>query len=141
MSLTEAIETARSREMDVMEIGKKDDISIVKILDYGKFLYRQKKQDQKQKQHGKAPDIKTIRLTYKIGDHDLEVKKKQIEKFAQDGHPLKISLMLRGRENHYGELAAAKIEKFIESIAEFYKADAPVKRTGNTFHAMLKPKK
>ena len=50
MSLTEAIETARSREMDVMEIGKKDDISIVKILDYGKFLYRQKKQEQKNKQ-------------------------------------------------------------------------------------------
>ena len=49
--------------------------------------------------------------------------------------------MLRGRENHYGDLAGAKMEKFIESIAEFYKADAPVKRAGNTFHAMLKPKK
>lgn len=111
------------------------------MLDYGKFLYRQKKQDQKAKQKGKAPDLKTIRITYKIGEHDLEVKKKQVEKFAEDGHPLKISLMLRGRENHYGELAGQKIEKFIESISEFYKADAPVKRAGNTFNALLKPKK
>lgn len=141
MSLAEALEKARSMEMDVMEIGQREDIVLVKIIDYGKFLYRQKKQDQKAKQKGKAPDLKTIRITYKIGEHDLDVKKKQVEKFSEDGHPLKISLMLRGRENHYGELAGQKIEKFIESISDFYKADAPVKRTGNTFNALLKPKK
>jgi len=110
------------------------------MLDYGKYLYRQKKQEQKQKQKGKAPDMKTIRITYKIGDHDLDVKKKQVEKFAADGHPLKVSLMLRGRENHYGELAQVKIESFIESIAEYYIPQAPVKRTGNTFSTILKVK-
>ncbi len=141
MLLTEAIAKARESEMDVMEIGQKGDVVLVKLLDYGKFLYRQKKQDQKAKQKGKAPDLKTIRITYKIGEHDLEVKKKQVEKFAEDGHPLKVSLMLRGRENHYGELAGQKMENFIESLSEFYKADAPVKRSGNTFNVMLKPKK
>lgn len=141
MSLSDALAQAKLSEMDLMEIWQKDDIVLVKMLDYGKFLYRQKKQDQKAKQKWKAPDLKTIRITYKIGEHDLEVKKKQVEKFAEDGHPLKISLMLRGRENHYGELAGQKMEKFIESISEFYKADAPVKRAGNTFNAMLKPKK
>lgn len=49
--------------------------------------------------------------------------------------------MLRGRENHYGEIAATKIDSFIESLADIYKADAPVKRSGNTFSAMLKTKK
>lgn len=85
--------------------------------------------------------MKTIRITYKIGDHDLEVKKKQVAKFAEDGHPLKVSLMLRGRENHYGDLALEKIESFVQSIEEFYTPHAPVKRSGNTFNVLLKVKK
>lgn len=141
MSLSEALQRARDEELDLMEMWKKDDITLVKIIDYGKFLYRQKKIDQKQKQKGKAPDMKTIRITYKIGEHDLDVKRKQVEKFANDGHPLKVSLMLRWRENHYGELAAKKIDSFIEDIAEFYTPHAPVKRSGNTFNVLLKVKK
>ena len=139
MTLDEALEKARSLELDLMEIGKKDDIVLVKMLDYGKFLYKQKKIDQKQKQKWKAAEMKTIRITYKIDEHDLVVKRKQAEKFAQDGNPLKVSLMLRWRENHYGELAAQKMQYFVDSISEIYKLDNPVKRMGNTFNAMLKP--
>jgi len=141
MSLSEALERARSEELDLMEMWRRDDITMVKIIDYGKFLYRQKKQQQKQQQKWKSPDMKTIRITYKIGDHDLDVKKKQVEKFAADGHPLKVSLMLRWRENHYGELALEKIEHFVKSIEEFYTPHAPVKRAGNTFNVLLKVKK
>jgi len=141
MSLSEALTRAKEEELDLMEMWKKDDITLVKIIDYGKFLYRQKKQQQKQQQKWKSPDMKTIRITYKIGEHDLEVKRKQVEKFATDGHPLKISLMLRWRENHYGDLAAEKIDSFIKSIEEFYTPHAPVKRSGNTFNVLLKVKK
>jgi len=141
MSLSEALTRARDESLDLMEMWKKDDIVLVKIIDYWKYLYRQKKQDQKQKQKWKAPDMKTIRITYKIGEHDLDVKRKQVEKFAADGHPLKVSLMLRWRENHYGDLAAKKIDSFIEDIAEFYTPHAPVKRSGNTFNVLLKVKK
>lgn len=141
MSLSAALAKAREEELDLMEMGQRGDIVIVKILDYGKFLYRQKKQEQKQKQKGKAPDLKTLRITFKIGEHDLEIKRKQAEKFANDGHPLKVSLMLRGRENHYGDLAQQKMQSFVDSLQEIYKADAPVKRAGNTFTVMMKPKK
>ncbi len=140
MSLEDALVKAKQEELDVMEIGQNGDIVIVKILDYGKYLYREKKQQQKQKQKGKSPDMKNIRITYKIGDHDLEVKKRQVEKFSADGNPLKVSLMLRGRENHYADIAAEKIENFIEDIKEWYTPQAPVKRNGNTFSVLLKPK-
>lgn len=141
MTLSDALTQAKSQELDLMEIGQKDNVVLVKMLDYGKYLYRQKKLEQKQKQKWKAPDLKTIRITFKIWEHDLDVKRKQAEKFAADGHPLKVSLMLRWRENHYGELAGTKMESFIESLVDIYKADAPVKRTWNTFNVMLKPKK
>jgi translation initiation factor IF-3 len=68
---------------------------MVKMLDYGKFLYREKKQKQKNKQRTKTADLKTLKITFKISDHDLEVRKNQAEKFAENGHSLKVSLMLR----------------------------------------------
>lgn len=139
MSFEEAYKKAQEEWLDLVEIGKKDDIVIVKMVDYWKLLYRQKKQDQKQKQKGKTAELKTIRITYKIDEHDLQVKRKQAEKFVQDGNPLKITLMLRGRENHYWDLAQQKIDHFVESLSDIYKLDSPVKRMGNTFHAMLKP--
>ena len=141
MSFDEALAQAREEELDLMEIGQNNDVVIVKMIDYGKHLYRMKKQEQKQKQKWKNAEMKTIRLTYKIGEHDLEVKKKQVEKFFEDGNPLKVTLMLRWRENHYWDLANEKIHTFVQSIEDIYKLDSPIKRMWNTFHAMLKPKK
>ena len=141
MSIDEARAKASSLNLDMMEIGKKDDLSIVKLLDYGKFLYKQKKQDQKNKQKWKAPDLKTIRITFKIWEHDLEIRKNQAEKFAKLGHPLKVTLMLRGRENQYENLAKEKMDSFVTRIEQFYKLDWAVKKTWNTFTAMFKPNK
>ena len=110
------------------------------MLDYGKFLYKQKKQDQKNKAKGKAPDLKTIKITFKIGDHDLEVKKNQAEKFAKDGHPLKVMLVLRGRENHYEGIAFQKMETFVAMLDGFYKIDKKLVKAGSNFIVMLLPK-
>lgn len=141
MSITEAREKAESLSLDLMEIWKNKDMSIVKILDYWKYLYRQKKQEQKNKQKWKAPDLKTIRISFKIWEHDLKIRKKQAEKFADWLHPLKVTLMLRWRENHYEDLAREKINTFITSLEEIYKLDGRVSKNWNVFVAMLKPKK
>ncbi len=139
MKLEQAREMAQERSLDLMEMWKKWDLTIVKILDYWKFLYRQKKQEQKNKQKWKAPDLKNIRITFKIWDHDLAIRKNQAEKFGKAWHPLKVSLMLRWRENHYETIANEKIHSFVESISETYKLEWQIKKNGNTFVAMLKP--
>jgi translation initiation factor IF-3 len=138
MSLTEAKAIAKEQELDLMEIWKNWDISIVKMLDYWKHLYRQKKQEQKQKQKWKTPDLKTIRITFKIWDHDLEIRRNQAEKFWKDHHPLKVTLMLKWRENHYTELANEKMINFVNSLPEIYKLEWPIRKNWNTFVAMLK---
>jgi translation initiation factor IF-3 len=141
MSLSDAKIKAKELELDLMEIWKKDDVTIVKLIDYWKFLYKQKKQEQKAKQKWKAPDLKTIRITFKIWDHDLEIRKKQALKFWENLHPLKITLMLKWRENQYGELAQKKIDSFVKSLEEIYKLEGEIKRNWNIFIAMLKSKK
>lgn len=140
MTLSDAKTKARENALDLMQIGREGELTIVKMLDYGKFLYKQKKQDQKNKAKGKAPDLKTIKITFKIGDHDLEVKKNQAEKFAKDGHPLKVMLVLRGRENHYEGIAFQKMETFVAMLDGFYKIDKKLVKAGSNFIVMLLPK-
>lgn len=139
MSLRDALTKAAELWLDLMEMGKKDDFTIVKMLDFGKYLYKQKKQDQKQKQKGKAPDLKTLKLTFRIWEHDLEIRKNQAIKFGQDGHPLKIVLVMKWRENQHAEIAKDKMNSFVASLMEVYKIDKPLVHAWNNFSVSLKP--
>ena len=118
-------------------------IPLVKIVDYGKYIFKQQKQHSQNKSHQKKTELKTMKLTYKIGDHDLDVRRNQAEKWAKEGNPMKILLQLRGRENQYEDLALAKIEEFIASLEHCYKKDvnSKVAKQGNNFNIILYPKK
>jgi translation initiation factor IF-3 len=71
----------------------------------------------------------------------MQTRINQVKKFATNGHPLKVTLMLKWRENHYADLAMEKINTFIDLISEYYKIEWAVKRNWNTFVAMFKVKK
>jgi len=140
MTLSEAKIKAKEQNLDLMQLWRDWDFTIVKILDFWKFLYKQKKQDQKNKAKGKSPDLKTIKITFKIWEHDLEVKKNQAEKFAASGHPLKVVLTLKWRENHYEAIARQKMEVFVTMLEEFYKIDKRLVKSWSNFIAMMLPK-
>ena len=118
-------------------------IPLVKILDYGKFLYEQQKQQAHNKQHAKKTELKTMKLTYKIGEHDIDIRKNQAEGWAKEWHPMRITLQLRGRENQYETLAMQKIEEFIHSLDAVYKKDPAqrIMKQGSNFNITLYPKK
>ncbi|MDD3302320.1 MAG: translation initiation factor IF-3 [Candidatus Gracilibacteria bacterium] len=139
MPLKEALEKASETGLDLMEMSKKDDLVIAKLIDYGKYLYKLKKLDQKNKQKSKTPELKTVRITFNISEHDLDVKRKQAFSFAKDGNPIKLVLVMKGRENQYGEIARTKILNFITSLEAYYKLDNNVSRVGNMLSANLKP--
>lgn len=138
MSLREAREKALEMWLDLMEMWKKDDLVIVKILDYWKHLYKLKKQDQKNKQRSKAPELKTLRITFNISEHDLDIKRKQAHGFAEDRNPLKVSLMMKWRENQYSDLAKNKMASFIKSLDDIYKIEKDISHSWNTISVNLK---
>ncbi|NUJ97348.1 translation initiation factor IF-3 [Candidatus Gracilibacteria bacterium] len=138
MSLQEALLKAEEDNLDLMEIGRKDNVAIVKMLNFGKFIYKQKKQEQKQKQKGKVPELKTIRITFRIGEHDLEIRKNQAEKFAIEGHPLKVILVMKGRENQYIDIAREKMRNFVISLDGVYKIEKDIVQNGNNLVVNLK---
>ena len=141
MMLKEALEISQSQWYDLMEMGRNGDITIVKILDFGKFLYKQKKQEQKNKQRAKTPDPKTLKITFKISEHDMEVRRNQAEWFAEDGNPLKVMLQMRGRENQYVDIAKTKMRHFADMIAPFYKIEKDLVHLGNNLVTTFKPLK
>lgn len=143
MSREEALRMAEDQELDLVEVGVQDGVTLTKIVDYGKYLFKQQKQQSQNKSHQKKTELKTMKLTYKIGEHDLDVRRKQAEKWAKEGNPMKVYLQLRGRENQYEDLAIEKIEEFIASLEHCYKKDVSSKvlKQGNTFNIVLYPKK
>lgn len=143
MSRDQALSLAWEKDLDLVEVGMQDGIPLTKIVDYGKFVFKQQKQASQNKSHQKKTELKTMKLTYKIGDHDLDVRKSQAERWAKEWNPMKIMLQLRGRENQYEDLALGKIEEFIASLDGIYKKDTngKVLKQWNTFNIILYPKK
>lgn len=143
MSRDEALRKADELELDLVEVWVQDGTVMAKVIDYGKFLFKQQKQQSQNKSQAKKTEVKTMKLTYKIGDHDLDIRRKQAESWAKEGHPMKIILQLRGRENQYEDLAMARINEFIVSLEDVYKKDVAAKilKQGNNFNVMLYPKK
>lgn len=143
MTRDAALTLAWEQDLDLVEVGMQDGLPLTKIIDYGKFVFKQQKQQSQNKSNTKKTELKTMKLTYKIGDHDLDVRRNQAEKWAKDWNPMKIFLQLRWRENQYEDLAIAKIQEFVASMEEFYRKDEKSKilKQGNTFNLVLYPKK
>ena len=143
MTRDAALNMAGAQDLDLVEMGMQDGMPLTKIMDYGKHLFKQQKQQAGSKWNNKKTEVKTIKLTYKIGDHDMDVRRIQAEWWAKDGHPMKILLQLRGRENQYEDLAMKKIEEFMISLESTYKRDITQKiaKQGSNFNITLYPKK
>lgn len=132
---------AKEREMDLVEVAPLAKPPVCKILDFGKYLYRQQKQEQKHKRKQKKAEMKTIRLSLRIDEHDLDVKAKRAIRFLEDLNSVKIVLMFKGRENAHEDLGMGKVNSFYERVKEVATIESPPKKQGNTINMILIPTK
>ncbi len=93
ISLTEALRLARESDLDLIQVTEKTDPPVCKITDHGKYLYQQKKKEKSAKTS--AGELKGIRLTFKISEHDLRTRAKQAEKFLQKGNKVRIEIEIK----------------------------------------------
>ena len=129
METVKAIDIARERNLDLVEISSKSEPPICKIIDKGKYQYLQEKKEKKQKAKQRKAETKEIRVGFATSLHDLEIKARQAEKFLKEGDKVRISIRLRGREKAFMNLAREKMEKFLEMISIEYKKEDEVKKT------------
>jgi translation initiation factor IF-3 len=112
----EAIKMAQDADLDLVEVNPKANPPVVKIVNLGQLKYEKEKQAHKQKIQQKKVEIKNIRLSFRISDHDLEMRLAQAEKFLIKENKTKIELILRGRERQYPQKAAEIIKNFTAKI-------------------------
>lgn len=138
MKTSEAIELARSKNIDLIQVTEKVEPPVCKIMDRGKYLYSlQKKEKAVKTKHG--GEIKGIRLTFNISSHDLETRARQAEKFIKEGDAIRVEMRLRGREKALSNFAKEKINKFLEILSGFIpvKIEGPIKKEPRGFSIIV----
>lgn len=107
---------AEEKGLDLIVVSPAQDPPVAKILDYGKYKFEAEKRakDAKKKRH--APEVKEVKMRYKIDKHDYQVKLKNIKKFLAEGDKVKIVVMLKGREVQHSHLALDLINRIIQDM-------------------------
>lgn len=112
-----AIQIAKERGFDLIQVTEKVEPPVCKLLDYGKYLYNLQKKEKAAKHH-KTGELKGIRLTFGISEHDLETRVKQSEKFLKKGNKVRIEMALKGRQRSKAleSFAKEKFKRFLETL-------------------------
>lgn len=120
MQTADALALAQEREYDLVEVSPKAEPPVCRLLDYGQFKYEKEKEARAQKAHARRVEVKGIRLSVKMGSHDEDVRRQKALQFLEQGHKIKIELILRGREKAHNDIAKDRIESFIAKLQERY---------------------
>jgi translation initiation factor IF-3 len=135
----QAILMAKERDLDLVVVSPKADPPVAKFLSFSSFKYQKEKEARKQKAQQKSSEMKEIRLSPRIGRHDLEIRLKQAEKFIERGDKVVISVLLKGREKQHSDLGRQIIETFIKDLGQIIKIkfEQEIKRQGSNFSAII----
>jgi translation initiation factor IF-3 len=134
-----AIEMAKEKMLDLVEISPKAVPPVCKIMDYGKYQYQKSREERQNKAKQKKVDIKGIRIGVRTDDHDLNFKKDQAEKFLKKGHKVKIEIVMRGREKAHQDLARKNLIDFLKTVSVSYKLEQEIKRYPGGFNVIITP--
>lgn len=142
MSKEEALRQAAEADLDLVEVSPKANPPICRLMNYGSYKYQQEKKEKKQKAQNKGGEVKTIKISLRISQHDKKIRAKRALKFLGENDKVRIEMQLRGRENQHADLAKENIKNMIgeinSQIAEKeIKIEQDVKKQGNKLSAII----
>ncbi len=139
MDTRDAIRMARSKGLDLIEVAPQARPPVCRIMDYGKFKYQQRKREKEARKHQK--ELKEIRLTPPMNEHDLLYRARNAEGFLQDGHRVRVFMHIRGRWMAHTDLCEAKLKAFVEHLNHIATVESPLGRQGNVLSVVLARRK
>ena len=141
METAEALRLAQERGLDLIEIAPGAKPPVCKIMDFGKFKYEREKGEREHGKKQKDTEVKGLRIGFKTGKHDLEMRARQAEKFLSGGDKVKVDMRLTGREKAHKDLALKKFNEFLSMIQAPFMLEAPPKKLPNGFIAIIAKQK
>lgn len=142
LATSEALALAKERGFDLVEVMPNAEPPIAKFLDYGQFKYEKEKEARKQKAHAHKVEVKGIRLSIRIGEHDRDVRRDKAKEFLEEGDRVQVEIILRGRERQFVDLARQVIDRFVSDLdmAVGIKIDQPFSRQGGRLTVVVAKK-
>ena len=140
MPTEKALDLATEKKLDLVNISPNAKQPVCKILDYGKYRYELQKKEKEAKKKQKVTQVKEIRLSTFIEEHDIKVKANTASKFLKDGDKVKVSLRFRGREKDYKDKGMGVMRSFAEIVSEVGVVEKKPVFEGRSLTMVLGPK-
>lgn len=140
MSSAEALGKAREAGLDLVLIAPNAKPPVARITDFGKFKYKQAKHEKELRKSQRVGVLKEVKLSFKIGEHDLNVRVKHAREFLERGHKVKASVYFRGREMAHRDIGRAVLQKLLDQVADLGVAEREAKMEGRNLSVVLSPK-
>jgi len=140
LATRDAMEMARQRGLDLVEVAPNVRPPVCRILDYGKYKYEQNRRARKAKKKQHQMQLKEVKMRPKIEDHDYGFKVQHAREFLEERDKVKLTVMFRGREMAHPELGHRLIQKVIAALDDIALVESSPRSEGRTLTAVLSPR-
>jgi len=140
MSREEALKLAHGKELDLIEVAPMAKPPVARIMDYGKYIYREEKEERKQRAKQRKDSSKTIRISLNAGLNDLKIKAGKSDAFLKEGLKVQVKLVLKGRAKYqktFADLGKQKVEDFLKLITVPTKIISELKKQPRGFDVTI----
>jgi translation initiation factor IF-3 len=141
MDTRDAIQEARNRGIDLVEIAPKAQPPVCKLIDYGKFLYEQKKRAHEAKKKQVTVQVKEIKFRPGTDDHDYQYRKEHAREWLEEGDKVRAAIAFRGREMTHRELGAKILARLTTELSDIAEVEVAPKMEGYQMFTIFLPKK
>jgi len=135
-----ALKKAEEFELDLVEVAPEGNPPVCRIMDFAKFRYEQEKKEREARKHQKQTQLKEMRISPRIDNHDYQIKLNHIREFLEKKHKVKIRMMFRGREIAHRDIGDRLIGKLLQDVEKVGKIDKQAIMLGRTMVLILGPK-
>ncbi|GAA0475797.1 translation initiation factor IF-3 [Alkalibacterium sp. s-m-22] len=136
----EALRLAEEANMDLVLVSPNAKPPVARVMDYGKYRYEQQKKEREARKNQKVVNIKEIRLSPTIDDHDFDTKLRNARKFLEKGDKVKVSIRFRGRAITHKDIGREVLERMAEKASDISQVESKAKMDGRSMFLMLAPK-
>lgn len=140
MPTLQALETARSQELDLVEVAPEAQPPVCRIMDFGKFKYTQARRQKEARKKQTVILVKEVKMGPKTEKHDFDFKLKHVRRFLEEGHKAKVTVRFKGREMAHTELGWKMLQRMVEAVSDIAVTENNPRMEGRMLHIMLSPK-
>jgi len=136
-----ALQRAQEANLDLVEVAPQAQPPVVKIMDYGRYKYEQAKRDRQAHRKQRGGDLKGMRLTPHIGEHDFQVKAQAVHEFLKQGNKVRVALWFRGRQVAYPKVGETLLQRLAQAVADVGAVESPPRLEGRNMIMVLAPRR